>query len=91
MFFMFLRHHVGVVELLLYFPARILREEDSQVNGVKVFGLYGNLWDADDPRAPFEARFTKGWVRGVPGTIAGGSSEVQRNVIATRGLGLPRG
>ena len=71
------------------FGSEVSRELDN--DGVKVFGLYGNLWDAADPHAPFEARFTRGWVRGVPGTIAGGSSEVQRNVIATRGLGLPRG
>ncbi len=74
--------------------AKLFGSEASQRverTGTKVFGLYANLWDEDDPRSPMEASFTHGYVRGIPGTIAGGSSEIQRNVIATRGLGLPRG
>ena len=59
--------------------------------GTKVFGLYGNLWDAKDPRAPMAASYTHSYVNSLPSTIAGGSSEIQRNIIATRGLGLPRG
>jgi alkylation response protein AidB-like acyl-CoA dehydrogenase len=59
--------------------------------GASVFGLYTNLWDEDDPRAPMQARQTRAYVRTVPSTIAGGTSEIQRNIIATRGLGLPRG
>ena len=58
---------------------------------MKVFGLYGMLWDEDDPRAPMEARATRAYVLTIPQTIAGGTSEIQRNIIATRGLGLPRG
>jgi len=59
--------------------------------GVKACGLYGNLWDEDDGRSAMRAGFTHAYVRSVSATIAGGTSEIQRGVIATRGLGLPRG
>ena len=59
--------------------------------GMKAFGLYAGLWSPSDPRAPLHAQFTQLNVHSVVGTIAGGSSEIQRNIIATRGLGLPRG
>ena len=59
--------------------------------GTRVFGLYANIWDPDHERAPMHARFSYDYIRAIPSTIAGGSSEIQRNIIATRGLGLPRG
>ena len=66
--------------------------------GTKIFGLYSNVWqdeplhgDAVTDYAPMGGHFTKDYVGSVPHTIFSGSSEIQRNVIATRGLGLPRG
>jgi 3-oxocholest-4-en-26-oyl-CoA dehydrogenase alpha subunit len=38
-----------------------------------------------------DSGFTYGFLRSVANTIEGGTSEVQRGIIATRGLGLPRG
>ena len=61
-----------------------------QRTGVKAFGLYATLWSGD-PKAPLNGRYTRDYVRTIPSTIAGGSNEIQRNIIATRGLGLPRG
>ncbi len=56
--------------------------------GLKLLGLEGGARKPDDPLA---ARWVYHYLRTVANTIEGGSSEIQRNVIATRGLGLPRG
>jgi alkylation response protein AidB-like acyl-CoA dehydrogenase len=58
---------------------------------MKAFGPYANIWDREDVYAPLAASFTQLYVHTIPRSIMGGSSEIQRGVIATRGLGLPRG
>lgn len=57
----------------------------------RIFGLYTNCWDEESEWAPRQAMPAQRYVSSVSATIAGGSSEIQRNIIATRGLGLPRG
>ena len=61
----------------------------------RIYELGLDLQGADlavtDPTVAAEAgRWQKSWMTSLAATIGGGTSEIQRNVIATRVLGLPR-
>jgi alkylation response protein AidB-like acyl-CoA dehydrogenase len=56
--------------------------------GMDIQGPYGPVIDAD--RSYDSGRWVLGMFMSFANTIAGGSSEIQRNIIAQRVLGLPR-
>ncbi len=58
---------------------------------MKAAGLYGLAWDRESPWAARRAEPARSYVQTVSSTIAGGTSEIQRNIIAQRGLQMPRG
>ncbi len=58
--------------------------------GVQVMGLQGALREGSK-YSRLRGRFARTYVTSAGTTIAAGTSEIQRGIIATRGLGLPRG
>ena len=58
--------------------------------GVRMLGMYGIL-DKGSKWAYLDGRLAWQWMDSISLTIRGGTSEIQRNIIAGRGLGLPRG
>lgn len=75
--------------------ASIARIHNTQVEqlagqiGLEVLGPHGLLVD-DDPRCLLDGEMSRQWLESIPVTVAAGTTEVQKNIIAQRGLGLPR-
>jgi alkylation response protein AidB-like acyl-CoA dehydrogenase len=57
--------------------------------GLELLGL-GGLLTHDAAEAPLGGLIYRQWVRNIPTTVAAGTLELQKNIVAERGLGLPR-
>jgi alkylation response protein AidB-like acyl-CoA dehydrogenase len=71
--------------------SKLFGSEMSQrisLTGIHLLGLAGELRNGSPYEIEDEA---SSYLQSVSSTIAAGTSEIQRGIIATRGLGLPRG
>jgi alkylation response protein AidB-like acyl-CoA dehydrogenase len=57
--------------------------------GMDILGPYGQLAE-DAEHTPLRGLIARGFLESISATIGAGTSEIQRNIIAVRGLELPR-
>ncbi|MBE0608413.1 MAG: acyl-CoA dehydrogenase family protein [Dehalococcoidia bacterium] len=95
----FLGYRIGYIQasgMVPNYEASVVKIYQSELGqkiynfGVNQLGLAGQFVP-EEPRAPFGGDMPESYIQAVPSSIYSGSNEIQRNVIATRGLGLPRG
>jgi alkylation response protein AidB-like acyl-CoA dehydrogenase len=85
--------NVGMIPNYEASMGKLYRSELNQriaATGMKLIGLYGLSYDNQSPYSPMRAQYSRNYLASVSGTIAAGTSEIQRNIISQRGLGLPR-
>jgi alkylation response protein AidB-like acyl-CoA dehydrogenase len=58
-------------------------------SGMEIMGLYGQL-EAASKWVPLRGRFERQYLWQTGLAVGGGTTEIQKNIIAMRGLGLPR-
>ena len=69
-------------------------ELNQRIGGLalRISGLYGELlYPAPSPKTDVRETVARDYSQAVSATIAGETSEIQRNIIATRGPQLPLG
>jgi alkylation response protein AidB-like acyl-CoA dehydrogenase len=58
--------------------------------GMQIMGLYGQL-EHSSKWVPLKGRFERQYLWQTGLAVGGGTTEIQKNIIAQRGLGMPRG
>ena len=59
--------------------------------GMEIMGLYGQLEPQVEVRRRCKGRFERQYLWQTGLAVGGGTTEIQKNIIAMRGLGMPRG
>ena len=78
----------NVESSVLMFMATELARDMADLS-MEILGPYGQ-YEGNSERSPLRGIVSRGFLESISATIGAGTSEVQRNIIAQRGLGLPR-